>query len=81
MCDSEAIDHMTGDLDQVFDRPVLPKGQEWVMTGDGVVMKVIFLGTLNLKLHGDTDVRVQLPRSDVVRGLAINYQCTQYRLR
>ena len=70
-CDSGAIDYMTGDAEQVFNRQVPPKGQEWVTVGDGKA-KVLFVGRLQLKLHCHTDVSVQLPRVYVVDGLAIN---------
>lgn len=42
------------------------------MIGDGTAMKVFFVGTLNLQLHVDTDVGVQLLRVYAVGGLAIN---------
>ena len=63
---------MTGDAINVFNRRAPSKGQEWVTIGDGTVKKVLFVGTLNLELHCDTDVGVQLPRVYVVDGLAIN---------
>ncbi|CAN0385300.1 unnamed protein product, partial [Scytosiphon promiscuus] len=71
-CDSGASNHMTGDATNVFNRKAPSKGQEWVAVGDGTVKKVLFVGTLNLKLHCDTDVGVQLPRVYVVDGLVSN---------
>ena len=61
MCDSGASDPMIGDATNVFNRKAPPKGQEWVTIGDGTVMKVLCVRTLNLDLHCDTDVGVQLP--------------------
>ena len=72
MCDSGANDHLTGDAKHVFNRKAPLKGQEWVTIGDGTVMKVLYVGALNVELHGDTDVGVQLPSVYVVDGLAIN---------
>ncbi|CAN0320397.1 unnamed protein product, partial [Laminaria digitata] len=72
MCDSGASDHMTGNAEHVFNREAPSKQQQWVMIGDGRAMKVLCVGSLNLELHGDTDVGVQLPRVYVVDGLAIN---------
>lgn len=34
-CDSEAGGHMTGDSEHVFNRKAPPKGQGWVMIGNG----------------------------------------------
>ena len=62
MCNSGASDYMTGDATNVFHRRAPSKGQEWVTIGDGAVTKVLFVATLNLKLHCGTDVGVQLPR-------------------
>ena len=64
-------DYMTGRPGQVFYRQVLPKGQEWVLIGDGTTtVKIFFVGGLDLKVNGDTDVGVQLPRVYLVNGLA-----------
>lgn len=46
MCDSGAIDHMTGNAEQVFNRQVPPKDQEWVMVGDGTNKTVRFTAIL-----------------------------------
>lgn len=72
MCDSGSSDHMTGDATNVFNRKALSKDQEWVTKGDGTVKKVLLVGTLNLKLHYNTDVALQLSRVHVVDGFAIN---------
>ncbi|CAN0426647.1 unnamed protein product, partial [Scytosiphon promiscuus] len=72
MCDSGASDHMTGDSEHVFNREAPSKGKEWVMVGDGRAMKVLWVGSLNLNMHGNTDVGVHLPRVYVVDGLAVN---------
>ena len=51
-----------------------PKGQEWDTIGDGTVKKVLFVGTSNLELQCDTDVRRTVAASvrSGVDGLAIN---------
>ena len=72
MCDSGASDHVTGNAEDVLNRRAPSKQQQWVMIGDCRSMKVLCVGSLNLALHGDTDVGVQLPRVYVVDGLAIN---------
>ena len=72
MCDSGASDHMTRNAEHVLNRQAPSKQQQWVMIGDGRAMKVLRVGSLNLELHGDTDVGVQLPRVYVEDGLAIN---------
>ena len=63
---------MTGDATNIFNRNAPSKGEEWVTIGDGTVKKVLSVGTLNLELHCDTDIGVQLPRVGVVGGLEIN---------
>lgn len=54
----------------MFNREAPSEDQEWVTIGDGRAMKVLCVGSL--KLHGDTGIRVHLPRVHVVDGLAIN---------
>ncbi|CAN0518915.1 unnamed protein product, partial [Laminaria digitata] len=73
VCDSGTSSHMTGNVELVFNREALPKGQEWVRIGDGTVKKVLCVGTSNLDFHCDTDVGVQLSRVYVVDGLTINF--------
>ena len=64
---------MPGDATNVFNRKAPSKGQEWVKIGvDGRSKKDIFVGTLNLNLHYDTDVGKQLRRVYVVDCLAID---------
>lgn len=63
---------MIGDSQHVFNREAPSKGQEWVLIGDGSAMQVLHIGSLNLKMHGDTDVGVHLPQVYAIDGLAIN---------
>ena len=67
--DNGATNHIINDSRNVYDWVETPPGKEKVLNGDWKGMRVIGVGTLNLRMHSKTDFDVKLTRVCVTEGI------------
>ena len=70
--DNGATNHITNDSTNVYDWVKIPPGKEQVLIGNGKGMRVVGVGSLNLKMHSKTDFNVKLTGVYVTEGIGFN---------
>ena len=56
----------------MYDWVEIPRGKYKVLIGDGKAMRVLGVGSLNLKMHSKTDLKVKLNAAYVTEGIGFN---------
>ena len=70
--DNWATNHITSSSRNMYDCVEIPRGKEQVLLGDGKAMRVLGVGSLNLKMHSKTDFNVKLSDVYVTEGIRFN---------
>ena len=70
--DNGATSHIISDARNVYDWVDIPPERRKVMIGDGKVMRVIGVGSLNLRMHSKADFDVKLTGVYVTEGIGFN---------
>ena len=70
--DNGATNHTTSDARNVYEWVEIPPEKRKVMIGDGEAMRLIGVGSLNLRMHSKTDFDVKLTGVYVTEGIRFN---------